>query len=408
MELAQTEQRYREARVRERLRIVVGGFLGLTPAGGVTWDYLQWPLGFSMLGHDVVYVEDTRLWPIYQEKSPGNCTLNVAHVRSVMEAFGFATRWAYRDEASGQCFGLSVRQLKDFCRSADLFVNVSCSTYLRDEYRSIPVRALVDSDPMFTQIQYCTGASLTTTQAGMSDLFEGHTHHFTFGENICKTDCRIPDCGIEWRSIRQPICLSHWPNTLLHRPSNSMFTTLMNWSATRDLIFQGDTWGQKDVELMRFLELPKAARGIRLAIAVNQTTGTPFPAALFQEHGWTILDPLKCASNWSSYRKFLGASLGEFSVAKQTYVKARTGWFSCRSACYLALGRPVVTQDTGWTEYIPFGRGLMPFNDTHSAAEALQMIMAAPGEHSRAARHIAAEYFSSDRVLGTMLRQLKM
>lgn len=381
----------------------MGGFLGLTPAGGVTWDYIQWPLGFEMLGHDVIYVEDTRLWPVYQQESAGDCRTNVAHVSSVMEMFGLSGRWAYRDEASGECYGLTLEQLKEFCRSADLFVNVSCSTYLRDEYRSIPVRALIDSDPMFTQIQYCNGASLTAGQSGMQEMFEGHTHYFTFGENIGKSDCRIPDCGLNWRPIRQPICLPHWPVHRLSGESPPRFTTVMNWTATQDLIFNGETWGQKNMELMRFLELPRHVPGVQLAIAVSRTVGSPFPAAFFRERGWCVLDPEECTPDWSSYRTFLGESFGEFSVAKQTYTKAHTGWFSCRSACYLACGRPVITQETGWSDYIPTGVGLFGFIDAAGAVDALVRARSDPAKHSQGAREIAEEFFSSDRVLGAML-----
>jgi hypothetical protein len=389
---------------RGALRILVGGFLGLTPAGGVTWDYIQWPLGFSMLGHEVIYVEDTRLWPVYQQEGPGNCMGNVSHVRSVMEAFGLAGCWAYRDEVSGECYGLTPEQLKNFCRSADVFVNLSCSTYLRDEYRSIPVRALVDSDPMFTQVQYCNGRSITSSHQGMRDMFEGHTHCFTFGENIGKSDCRIPECGITWHPIRQPICLPYWPIHVLTKESPPLFTTVMNWTATQDLTFNGETWGQKNVELMRFLDVPNRAEGIHLAIAVGQTTGCPFPAALFRQHGWTVLNPNESTPDWNSYRAFLASSFGEFSVAKETYTKARAGWFSCRSACYLASGRPVVAQETGWSAYIPTGVGLFTFSDTATAVDALVQARSDPGRHSRAARKIAEEFFSSDKVLRRMLR----
>jgi hypothetical protein len=300
---------------RERLRIVVGGFLGLTPGGGVAWDYVQWPLGFAQLGHDVIYVEDTRLWPIYQEGAAVDCDPNVSRVRSVMAAFGLESRWAYRDEVSGECFGLSLEQLQEFCRSADLFVNISCSTFLRDEYLTIPVRALVDTDPMFTQIQYCNEVSFTSEKSGIREMFAGHTHYFTFGENIGQPDCRVPDCGVKWHSTRQPICLSHWDATPIPKQSASAFTTLMNWTAARDLVFEGDTWGQKNVSLMRFLDLPQVIDGINLAVAVSQTSGTPFPADLFRDHGWTVLSPEQCAPDWRSYRSFLSKSFGEFSVA---------------------------------------------------------------------------------------------
>ncbi len=192
-----------------RLRIIVGGFLGLLPAGGVAWDYLQYPVGLAALGHDVHYVEDTRLWPVYQTSgnSLPDCSANLAHLAEVMEAFGLRERWAYRDEVSGQWFGLEEAAVRELCRTTDLLINLSCSTFLREEYRAIPVRALVDTDPMFTQIQYATQTSFTAGQPGMRELVEGHTHLFTYGENIGAIDCRIPTAGYSWRPTRQPICL---------------------------------------------------------------------------------------------------------------------------------------------------------------------------------------------------------
>jgi hypothetical protein len=194
-----------------RLRVVVGGFLGLPPAGGITWDYIQYPVGFAALGHDVFYIEDTRLWPIYQQDSTEkiSCAANVEHLAHVMGAFGLAGQWAYRDEVSGDCFGMSRSALDEVCRTADVFVNISCPTFLRDEYRRIPARALIDSDPMFTQIQYATQEGFTAGETGIRGLVAGHTHHFTFGESIDEPDSRIPDTGVTWRPTRQPICLEH-------------------------------------------------------------------------------------------------------------------------------------------------------------------------------------------------------
>src|SRR5262245_42636528 len=140
--------------MKKKLRIIVGGYIGLLPAGGITWDYVQYPVGFAELGHDVFYIEDTRVWPIYQTEGSdwGDCSSNISHLTSVMEAFGLQDRWAYRDEASGKCFGLSEERVQEVSRTADVFINISCSTFMRDEYRQIPARVLVDSDPMFTQI----------------------------------------------------------------------------------------------------------------------------------------------------------------------------------------------------------------------------------------------------------------
>ncbi len=396
--------------MKNKLRIVVGGFLGLLPAGGITWDYVQYPIGFAALGHDVYYVEDTRLWPIYQAAGSdwGDCSGVVAHLRRVMEAFGLADCWAYRDEASGNCFGMSVEKVRELCRTADVFINISCSTFLRDEYRAIPARVLIDSDPMFTQVQYVSQQMFTPGEPGLRAMIEGHTHHFTFGENVGAGDCRMPSCGITWRPTRQPVCLSHWRAIDVPANGDATYTTLMNWTAAPPLKFDGETWGQKDVEFLRFIALPESVPEIPLTVAVGQTggAGKAFPDEEARAHNWQVLDPHECAPDWNAYQTFIESSRGEFSVAKETYVKARTGWFSCRSACYLAAGRPVVTQDTGWSKYLPAGAGLLAFDDLESAADSLRRVEAEPSRHARAARAIAEEFFDSGRVLGEMLKQL--
>jgi len=391
-----------------RTRVVVGGFIGLLPAGGVTWDYIQYPVGLAELGCDVYYIEDTRLWPVYQSSQNGeaDCHSNVAYLKHVMEAFGLGDRWAYRDEASGECFGLSLERVREICASAEVFLNISCSTFLRDEYLAIPGRALIDSDPMFTQIQYATQQTFTSGESSLRSMINAHTHLFTFGENIGQPDCRIPAGGHRWIPTRQPVCLEHWPETPQPPLSESSYTTLMNWTAGKPLVFEGETWGQKDVEFRRFMSLPRCVPGISLAVAVGQTTGAPFPSGDAEAAGWTVLDPSQCAPDTGSYRSFLQKSRGEFSVAKETYVKAHTGWFSCRSACYLASGRPVIAQDTGWSRIFPTERGLFPFEDFAAAAEALRAAEADPVLHSKAARNIAREFFDSRHVLAGLLKEI--
>ena len=393
----------------DRLRIIVGGYIGLLPAGGVTWDYIQYPIGFAACGHDVYYIEDTRLWSIYQVDGSdwGDCTPNVAHLENVMDAFGLSDRWAYRDEASGRCFGLSEKRVQEICRTADLFVNISCSTFMRDEYRRIPRRALIDSDPMFTQVQYLSQQMFTPGEPALRAAIDAHTHLFTFGENIGADDCLMPDCGIKWRPTRQPIALDRWTPDPAPRREDAAYTTLMNWSAAPLLKYDGETWGQKNITFESFINIPRLVPEILLAVAVGQTggAGSAFPANEAREHGWRVLDPKTCAHDWRAYRDFIDASRGEFSIAKETYVKARTGWFSCRSACYLAAGRAVVTQDTGWSKHLPHDRGLLAFDDTESAVEALRRVEFEPEKHARAARQIAEDYFDSRKVLAAMIAE---
>ncbi|HVG46298.1 MAG TPA: hypothetical protein VM890_16260 [Longimicrobium sp.] len=389
-----------------RLRIVVGGYLGLAPAGGLAWDYLHYPLGFAALGHDVWYVEDTGLWPVYQAGDAADCSASVAFLAAAMEGVGMGGRWAYRDEVTGRCFGLTEGRMREVCRTADVLVNLSCASVLRDEHAPVPVRILLDTDPMFTQIQYAeAGEGFTPGGSGIRALVAGHTHHFTFGESVGADDCRIPACGVDWKPTRQPIHLPLWPAVEPPRTADAAFTTLMNWTAGRPLRHAGETWGQKDVEFLRLMELPRRVPRLPLAVAVGQTggAGEAFPRTIAECHGWRILDPAVCAPDPDRYRAFIQGSLGEVSVAKETYVKARTGWFSGRSASYLASGRPVVTQDTGWSRHLPAGEGLFAFGTVDEAAAGLEAVAADPARHARAARRIAEEHFDAGGVLRRLL-----
>lgn len=386
-------------------RIVVTGFVGLFPFGGVVWDYLQYAAGFAAMGWDVLYLEDTGAWPVYQGEI--DASYNAAHVKSAMEFFGMPESWAYRDAVSGATFGLPERALKEFCRTADVLLNVSCSATLRDEYASIPVRALVDTDPMFTQIQYLNDLSLTGGPTGMRSLVENHTHRFTFGANVGAAECRIPTLNLSWFPTRQPIVMDLWANgDSAHGAISNGYSTVMNWSVVDNVTFDGERWGQKDVEFLRFMHLPQRVPAVPLGVAVSQTAKSTFPVTKAREAGWNVFDAGRYAHDATSYRDFIAGSRGEFSVAKETYVKAKTGWFSCRSGCYLASGKPVVTQDTAWSRLLPAGEGLLSFHDEQSAVEALQRVEADPKLHREAARRIAHEFFDSRHVLGEMLARM--
>lgn len=386
------------------LRIIVGGFMGLLPAGGVTWDYLQYPLGLLELGHDVYYIEDTRLWPVFQRK--GGQAANLMHLHNVMNVMGMSERWAYRDEATSQWHGMPLAQIEEVIRTADLLINVSCATCIRDEYLKIPRRGLIDSDPMFTQVQYLQDRGILSDQGGIREQVDAHTHHFTFGESIGGEGCRIPDTGHHWIPTRQPICLNQWKVVPFPGPGEAAFTTVMNWSAAREMEFKGESWGQKNREFEAMIELPSRIQPIRLAIAMARRLDTPFPEEAAERSGWEVLDPEACVSDWQTYRGFIKGSLGEFSVAKNAYVKGRTGWFSCRSACYLASGRPVITQDTGWSSHLPTGAGLLGFSNLEQAVEALREVSENLLEHGKAARQLAEEFFDSRKVLGKVVEAM--
>jgi hypothetical protein len=212
---------------------------------------------------------------------------------------------------------------------------------------------------------------------------------------------------LTWNTTRQPVCLKYWK--VADPPNNGIrFSTLMNWTAGKTLFFRNERWGQKNLEFARFSSIPRQCPGYEFSIVVNNTVGAQdhVQQQQIEAEGWKILDPETTAGNWNSYQQFIQSSTCEFSVAKQTYVKANTGWFSCRSACYLASGRPVVIQDTGWSKFIPAGEGVLAFGELNEAVEAVRCVANNLPRHSLAAREIAVEYFNSDKVLNQLLEKV--
>ena len=342
------------------MRIIVTGLVGQYAFGGVAWDYLQFVEGFRELGHDVYYLEDTGTWsydPINETVS-ADCSYNVNYLRTVAEKFGLGDRWIYRNGADGNYHGKSQEEALSIVASTDLFVNVSGACWLRPEYRAIPVKVFIDSDPMFTQV------GLASVSNDASERVRAHDFHFTFAENIGRPDCRVPSIGFGWIPTRQPIVMDWWPQAT--EPPRETWTNVMNWVSYKTCEYGGETWGQKDVEFMRFIDLP-ASTSQKFEIAMGLGPGKKRPTSLLREKGWEIVEPAERLPDPWTYRDYLRASKGEWSIAKEGYCKSRSGWFSCRSACYLALGRPCVLQDTAWSAHYPTGKGLFAFANLDEA-----------------------------------------
>lgn len=388
------------------MKIIVGGFIGLFPTGGATWDYIQYPLGLKLMGHDVYYIEDTMLYPVYQSKGDdwADCSFGVQYLKDAMEKVGLADKWAYRDVASGKLFGMTESKFKQVCEEADVLINVSSSVYMRDEYTKIPVKILVDTDPMFTQYQYhekmeIGGEAAETTR----NYMRAHDLFFTFGLNIGKPDCRIPQFDFNWHTTKKPICLDYWERSE-SMPAKYGFTTIMNWTERPDFMYENEMWGQKNKEFRKFHHLPERT-GEKFEIIINRPKDQATAEAMdhLKSLGWDILSPDHLISDKEHYRCFVQQSLGEFSITKETYIKSNSGWFSGRSAVYLASGRPVVTQDTTWSRYIPSGTGLIAIHDLDDAVEAVKDIRTNYDRHAKAAKEIATEYFDSSKILGDIL-----
>lgn len=393
----------------KKLKIVVGGFIGLFPTGGATWDYLQYPLGLKLMGHDVYYIEDTMLYPVYQASGDSwdDCTFGVEYLKKAMAEVGLENNWAYRDVASGKIFGMSETKLKSICETADVFINVSSSTFLRDEYLNIPVKILIDTDPMFTQYQYYLKQEAGGTEAqAAKDYMNAHNLFFTFGLNIGQPDCRIPQFDFNWLTTKKPICLQFWDQPFSPH-SKFGFTSIMNWTERPDFIYENESWGQKNKEFQKFFDLP-AASGEKYEIIINRPkdTETTKSMAFLEKCGWTVLSPDHLISDKENYKNFVQSSFAEFSVTKETYIKSNSGWFSGRSAVYLASGKPVLTQDTQWSKYIPSGEGVFAINDLETAIQAVKEVTGNYARHARAAKDIAQEYFDSSKVLADILKHV--
>jgi hypothetical protein len=380
------------------MRIIVTGLIAQYPLGGVTWDYVQYVLGLARLGHDVYYIEDTGQWP-YNPIEGGlakDCTYNVQYLATVMSRCAMDGRWAYRFPWQSQWFGMPEHLRHDIVRSADLLINVSGTLHRPEEYRAVRLLAYIDTDPVFTQVKLARG------QTGFARLINAHDIHFSFGERLNRVLSSVPDTGHHWRPTRQPIVLSEWRP----RPScPGAFTTVMNWTSYKPLTLAANTYGQKDLELQRFMTLPQLVAPTVLELAVNAGKTTHTPRELLKRNGWRVADPDVVCSDMERYRDYVETSRAEWSVAKNGYVVGQAGWFSCRSACYLAAGKPVAVQDTGFSDVLPVGKGLLAFRTLEEAAAAIREIEIRYLEHAAAARRIAEEFFDSGKVLTRLITE---
>jgi len=384
------------------MRIVVTGLVATYPLGGVSWDYLAYVDGFRHLGHEVLYLEDTGAWFYHpaEQTFSADAAPNLRYLAEALAALGAAdVGWAVRgpDDVS---HGWEPAAVQRFCRSADLFLNLSGSCWLRDEYRGARRTAYLDSDPGYTQAKLWAAehGCATADQLFSVDLIRQHDCFFTFAEHLGAPDCRVPTCGIEWKPTRQPVVLERWPVAL--DAAARRFTTVMSWrQETAPPVIDGVRYGAKDAEFLRFLDLP-ARTPSQLEVAIAGAA----PVELLSAHGWRVVEAYPRSATMADYQRYLQASRGEWSVAKNAYVALRSGWFSTRSAVYLASGKPVVVQDTGWSAHYPSGEGLLPFDSMEDAVAALAAVEGDYRRHGEAARAVAEQELAAPAVLERLLR----
>jgi len=369
------------------MKILFAGIIARYPFGGVTWCSLMYLLGLRALGHDVFYIEDTGecIYDPEQNTISTDPSYGTRYIRQALEPFDFGDRWSFVNYDGGY-HGASREAVHRFCADADLFVNLSGGSWFwRDEYARIPHRVFIDSDPVFTQL------SLDKREEWYVKFFEGFTRLFTFGMNIGTPGCPVPTGGFDWRPTRQPVVTELW-RTLM--PARDVFTSVMT---LRNSSFPGVD-GHKDREFPRFLEIPAHVTQ-RFEMAVNG------PHDLMREHGWNPIDAMSVSRSLWDYRDFVQGSRAEFGIAKHAYVAYRSGWFSDRTACYLAAGRPAIVQDTGWSAHLPAGNGLLSFSTVEEAIDGLSRVDRDYDCHARRAGEVGFEYFDSSRVLPPLIEQ---
>jgi hypothetical protein len=380
------------------LRLIVLGMMGRCPFGGQTWLYLNWLRGLHALGHDVWYVEDDSVWPYDPDANTvtDDCSYAVRHIAGCLDRVGLPDRWAFRlVDRADFCRGISARQLNELYHSCDALLNIVGATELRDEHLAARFRVYVETDPVVAELRLANGDEHT------SRAFAGYDGIVTYGENYGATDCGVPLNGVSYGKTRQPIALEFWPAS--YDPGARFFTTIGNYRQSgSDVEYNGDVYRwSKHHEWEKLLDLPKrTAQPFELALKVDSEADT----ARLEVHGWRVVSPFRMSLDvFGAYPDYFRRSRAEFTVAKDQNVRLRSGWFSERDACYLASGKPVVAQDTGFGNILPTGEGLFAFTTAEQALAAIDAINSDYRRNCDAARAIAEEFFDARKVAGRLL-----
>lgn len=375
------------------MRVVVTGWVAGFPAAGFLWHPLSFALGFADLGHEVWFLEDSGDDPWGYDPDTNSadwhCSAGVRFLDRELAAVGLGDRWVFRHVPTNTYSGLDEAATDDVLAAADVLVNVSLTTPMRPEYLRIPHRLAIDTDPVFTQVRIAEG------DAALAPVPDTHTRLFTFGRPP------LPGGRHDWVPTRQPVSTRHWPRAGTP-PAGAEFTTVTTWQAYPPVVWEGVEYGAKDRTLRALADLPQRA-DVPLALAMGGGSNHDEGAALLAAHGWRITDPRDATRTTQVYRDFIAASAGEIGFAKHGYVASRSGWFSERTCCWLASGRPAVVQDTGWTEWLPAGEGLLAYTSADEAARGLEAVAADPDRHGAAARRIAEEHFEAAGVCAALL-----
>ena len=378
---------------------IVTGMIATYPVGGVAWDYGQYALGLEKLGADVYYLEDTgcETYDPVSGQYGADCSAGIRFLRESLSRLSptLGQRWHFR-AMDGSTAGLRPQAFQQIVDSADLLLNVSGGTLLRDDYMCCPRKVLIDSDPGWNHFVNYPKWDASPGWQGTHG-YRGHDYFFTYAERLGADGCSLPDMGLQWHPTRPPVVIDCWQSD----GKGADWTTVMTWNNFRKPVeYQGRLYGTKEMEFPKVEDLPSQLPDVSFELAVG---GSHAPIDRWRQLGWKVTDSHSVSRNMDAYRHYIQRSRGEFSVAKNLYTATHSGWFSCRSVCYLAAGRPVVVQDTEFSKFIPTGEGLLAWNTSEEGLQAIQKVESNYEFHQRRAREMAAEYFDAKRVIGEML-----
>jgi len=364
--------------------------IAATPGqGGATWAVVQYLLGFRRIGCEVNFME-----PIDDRESVAS--ESVRYARRTMERFGLEGRWALVPRSGEEPIGMSPARLRDVVQGTDLLLNVSGMLADPDVLNAVPVRVYLDLDPVFNQLWH--------EMEGVDMRFDTHNRFVSVADLIGGRESPIPDCGRQWLPTLPPVVLEEWPfaDSLERRA----LTTVGHWRSYGAIHHRGVQYGQKVHSLRPLFDLPRRSRvPFEVALAIHRDEVDDLSA--LDKSGWTVLDPARVAGTPEDYRRFVQGSWAEFGLAKLGYTVANSGWFSDRSACYLASGRPVIAQDTGFGRRLPVGDGLFAFTRAEDVVSAIEELDRDYERHRTAARELAVEHLDSDRVLRSLLERVE-
>jgi hypothetical protein len=378
---------------------IYAGYVVRYPVGGHVLAELHNIVGLLRLGYRVVFVEESgsnwnACYDAARDVMSDDPAYGIGVLRETLRPFGLERSWCYVDRQR-RYHGLPAEELRAACREATLLFSRARVTWL-PELADCRRKIFVDVDPVFTQIDVADHPARSASGCASPADFD---FHFTYGEHVHRLGDCLPLASRQWRPTRPPVALELVAPRFT--PEARQFTTVLSWTAYGSVTRGGATYGQKDVEMAKLLDLPRRVGSI-FHIALG---GAAAPAQRLREMGWNVSEARDATLSVAAYLDFIGRSRGEFSVAKHAYVSTRCGWFSDRTANYLAMGKPAVVQDTGFSDFLPCGEGLFAFRNADEAVAAIEAIAADYPRHCRAARRIAEEYLAAGPVLGRLLRE---